>query len=134
MSHRNLFLNFWHIFHVGLLQLFLMCDNSFYRLLKDRFPVLICCCHKRTNNRCCIHSVLHCLCSSNRCRGKQLLSHWSGIIHPLLLNANFSRYITPPDYLVLQEDNVSHFYEFHRNDSLLIFGIANEKATWDLVS
>jgi hypothetical protein len=40
----------WHFFHMGLLLLFLMCDNWFYRILNNRFLIFIPCCHRRTNN------------------------------------------------------------------------------------
>jgi hypothetical protein len=42
---------------MGLLLLFLMCDNRFYGILKDRFFMIIYCCHRKTNNRCCHYSV-----------------------------------------------------------------------------
>ena len=34
-------------------------------------------------------------------------------MYPLLLKANFSGYHAPHDYLDLQENSLSHFYELH---------------------
>ena len=59
-------LHIWHIFCLRLLLLPLMCGNRFYRILKNRFLIVIHCCHRRNNNRCWHHSILHCRCSDSR--------------------------------------------------------------------
>jgi hypothetical protein len=122
----------WHFFHLGLLLLFLMCDNRFYKILNDRFLIFIHCCHRRTNNTCYRRSVLYCQCNSNRCREKRFLSHRSRYIHLLPLKTNFSRYHAPLDHLILQEDSVSHFYKLRMSvmiiEMITFIWIANEMA------
>jgi hypothetical protein len=52
-------LHVWHIFYLRLLLHLLICGIRFYRILRDRNHIIIHCCHRRTNNRCCHYSVPH---------------------------------------------------------------------------